>query len=285
MSKILKLSILLLMIEQYFMTHGFMEEEEAPVLDELDSFTSFKTYMSKYNKKYSSVKEMNIRFKIYKDNLSKLRYELNKNYEVGDTFFFDLTDREFEEKFANHKLSVSDIIEAEHLSKKTEAKEVPTEWDWRTLKDAKIQSLITKTEEKLILCNGHGNHFHGLFHEDDVTEEKPDGKHNDYEFINKDEKVIMQELYSKGPLAAGINSNKLKFYRSGIIDVDVSQCDPLNLTHIVLIVGYGESYTGKQYWIVKNSWGSDWGEDGYFRVARGKGICGINRYVVSGIMG
>ena len=133
--KILQFSILLLLFEQYFMTHGFMEEDEVetPVNEELDSFNSFKNYMSKYNKNYSSVKEMNIRFKIYKDNLYRLRKEVNNKYEVGITYFFDLTDREFEEKYANHKLTVSDIIEAEHLAQKTEIKEIPSEWDWRHL--------------------------------------------------------------------------------------------------------------------------------------------------------
>jgi cathepsin F len=306
------------------MSHGFMEDDEVetPVNEELDSFSSFKNYMSKYNKQYSSVKEMNIRFKIYKDNLSKLKTELNKNYEVGVTYFFDLTDREFEEKYANHKLTVSDIIEAEHLSLKTQTKEIPSEWDWRhlnTVSEVRNQlgsswasamagnleglyaknykSLISLTEENMILCNGH-NHgniahaFHGLFHAgDNVTDEgechrsKPVSKVKGFGFISKVESDIMQELYSRGPLAAGINANKLKYYNSGIINVDEKQCDPLNLTHVVLIVGYGESYTGVPYWIVKNSWGTDWGEDGYFRIARGKGICGINRYVVTGIMG
>ncbi len=97
---------------------------------------------------------------------------------------------------------------------------------------------------------------------------------------SQDENEVKSFLYSTGPLAIALNADPLQFYNGGIIDADANDCDPQGLNHGVTLVGYG-SENGTDYWIVKNSWGSGWGEDGYFRMARGKGTCGINTYVVS----
>lgn len=45
------------------------------------------------------------------------------------------------------------------------------------------------------------------------------------------------------------------------------------------MVGYG-SDDGIDYWIVKNSWGSDWGDEGYFKIIRGERHCGFGSYAV-----
>jgi len=99
-----------------------------------------------------------------------------------------------------------------------------------------------------------------------------------------DEEVIAQSLYQYGPLSTGINGNKLQFYKSGVFS-PLACSNELN--HGVLFVGYGsEEKKGKStdYWIVKNSWGADWGEDGTFRIVRGKAKCGINLDVSTAII-
>ena len=97
-----------------------------------------------------------------------------------------------------------------------------------------------------------------------------------------DEDEIKEFLYETGPLAVALNANPLQTYSSGILDKTSSQCPTSGMNHAVTMVGYGHDDTlDKDYWIVKNSWGKNWGEDGYFRIRRGTGCCGINCYITT----
>lgn len=104
---------------------------------------------------------------------------------------------------------------------------------------------------------------------------------NGYLNISKDETEMAAALVEHGTLAVGINAAKMQFYMGGVA---ASWLCPPNIDHGVAIVGYGSTWTGTDYWIVKNSWGPKWGEKGFWRVVRGKGACGINNQVVSATM-
>ena len=98
---------------------------------------------------------------------------------------------------------------------------------------------------------------------------------------SQDENQIKQFLYENGPLAIAINATPLQFYLFGVFNPWFEWiCNPKELNHGVLLVGYGVS-GNTQYWIVKNSWGSGWGEKGFFRLIAGKGACGVNTYVIT----
>lgn len=101
-----------------------------------------------------------------------------------------------------------------------------------------------------------------------------------WQMVNENEETIKQFLYEHGPLAVALNAEPLQFYDGGIIDLSKEECDPEALDHGVTLVGYGVE-NNQAYWIVRNSWGAGWGEKGYFRMARGKGTCGINTHVVA----
>ena len=63
----------------------------------------------------------------------------------------------------------------------------------------------------------------------------------------------------------------LETYKGGIFE---DRTGDLDLVHDISIVGFGEE-DGKKYWVARNSWGSHWGEDGFFRVVRGTNNIGI----------
>jgi len=95
------------------------------------------------------------------------------------------------------------------------------------------------------------------------------------------EEGMMLELVENGPIVVGIEvTSAFQNYKGGIYH-EIKQLtgpfDPFYETnHSVFVVGYGvEPTTGEKFWIVKNSWGPQWGEHGYFRIRRGTDELGI----------
>ncbi|XP_001367502.2 procathepsin L-like [Monodelphis domestica] len=90
-----------------------------------------------------------------------------------------------------------------------------------------------------------------------------------------DERALMEAVATVGPISVGIDSANpsFKFYQSGVYYEP--DCSSSQLDHGVLVVGYG-SIGKDEYWIVKNSWGEAWGDNGYILMAKDKdNHCGI----------
>lgn len=86
---------------------------------------------------------------------------------------------------------------------------------------------------------------------------------------------LVAALVTYGPIAVGIDaSTNFHKYSSGIF-YD-AKCSSSKMNHAVLVVGYDQDANGNQYYIVKNSWGTIWGQQGYVFMARNrKNNCGI----------
>lgn len=97
--------------------------------------------------------------------------------------------------------------------------------------------------------------------------------------VTPSSELDLKRAVSEGPVSVAIEADHMafQFYNSGIIRATMD-CGT-QLDHGVLAVGYGEE-DGVLYWKIKNSWGKDWGEDGYVRIERtesnhSSGVCGI----------
>ncbi|GBM20571.1 Cathepsin L [Araneus ventricosus] len=90
-----------------------------------------------------------------------------------------------------------------------------------------------------------------------------------------DERALKQAVASVGPVSVAIDASQYSFqlYSSGIYYEP--KCSSQKLDHAVLAVGYGTE-NGVDYWLVKNSWGTSWGENGYMKIVRNmNNLCGI----------
>ncbi|XP_020267252.1 zingipain-2-like isoform X1 [Asparagus officinalis] len=100
-----------------------------------------------------------------------------------------------------------------------------------------------------------------------------------YSTVPKNEKALAKAV-AQQPVAAAIYSKAREFhlYKSGVYE---GPCQT-SIDHAVTIVGYGETDDKTKYWLVKNTWGTSWGEKGYFRmkkdVASSRGTCNIATY-------
>lgn len=98
-----------------------------------------------------------------------------------------------------------------------------------------------------------------------------------YDFNTNDES-IMYALLNYGPVSVVIHgtSNYFRHYRGGIMRNILSFTQETN--HVVALIGWGTE-NGIDYWVLRNSWGTGWGEQGYARVERHHNLLGLNNWV------
>lgn len=85
-----------------------------------------------------------------------------------------------------------------------------------------------------------------------------------------DENAMMAGSYQYGPLSICVDATTWQYYRGGIITANCGR----NIDHCVQQVGWGTDGT-TPYWLIRNSWNTNWGEQGYLRVERNKDLCAV----------
>ncbi|KAL5552727.1 hypothetical protein UlMin_040128 [Ulmus minor] len=98
-----------------------------------------------------------------------------------------------------------------------------------------------------------------------------------YEMVPENDENALMKAVANQPISVSIDAGgkDFQFYSEGVLN---GTCGT-ELNHGVAAVGYGTTADGTKYWLVKNSWGTEWGEKGYLRIERGvaakEGQCGI----------
>jgi len=151
-----------------------------------------------------------------------------------------------------------------------------------------MDNAFTYDENSKGLCSlkdypyvGYKHIFFGCSQYSAECKPRPFTKVVKYEDVEHTEPALKESI-SKQPTSVAINAATREFqlYQGGVFEPD--ECDG-RVDHGVLAVGYGTSDDNKGYWLIKNSWGTSWGDDGYIKMSiannndPGVGQCGINQ--------
>lgn len=99
-----------------------------------------------------------------------------------------------------------------------------------------------------------------------------------FNITQNDEHGLEMAVAAYGPVTIAFKVNPdIRLYKSGVYSSkDCGKAlGPQDLTHAVTVVGFGREEGGKKYYVLKNSWGVNWGSGGYFLMERGVNMCGI----------
>merc|ERR1719507_853155 len=160
----------------------------------------------------------------------------------------------------------------------------------------KVGELLSVSEQQLVDCahgtcqgGNMGNAWDtakdGIMSEEDYPYEHKDGecRYNStqavasvtgHESVAHNEHDLEKALYQIGyPISIAVHAgSSFQHYKEGVYNDP--ECVEGKLNHAVLLVGYNKT-APEPYWIVKNSWGKNWGQDGYIHIKMGENVCGL----------
>ncbi|KAL0899665.1 hypothetical protein Bca101_083626 [Brassica carinata] len=232
----------------------------------------FERWLVENHKNYNGLGEKDKRFEIFMDNVKFVQEHNsvpNQSYELGLTRFADLTNEEFRAIYLRRKMErTRDSVKTERYLHNVGDK-LPEDVDWRAkgavgpVKDqGSCEEDYPYTATDVNMCNTDKKNTRVV---------TIDG----YEDVPENENSLKKALANQ-PISVAIEAGGRDFqlYKSGVF---TGTCGTA-LDHGVVAVGYGAS-EGQDYWIIRNSWGSNWGESGYIKLERNikgsSGKCGV----------
>ncbi|XP_030630666.1 cathepsin O [Chanos chanos] len=159
------------------------------------------------------------------------------------------------------QLSVQQVIDCSYNNHGCNGGSTVTALDW-----------LNKTKEKLVSQSEYPfKAKNGMCHYFAPSHDGISVKNYQAHNFSGQEKEMMARLIEWGPLAVIVDAVSWQDYLGGIIQ---HHCSSHNPNHAVLVIGY-DTTGDVPYWIVRNSWGTSWGDEGYAYIKIGANMCGI----------
>ncbi|KAM7269751.1 hypothetical protein ACFE04_025248 [Oxalis oulophora] len=267
-----KVVLVLLSIILVFVLAESFDYEEKDLQSEESLWDLYERWRSHHTDSHS-LQDKGTRFNVFKENLRHIHKvnQMNMPYKLKLNKFSDMTNHEFVQSYTS-KVKHFRML---HGSRRTtgfmheKTVQLPSSIDWRkhgAVNDVKDQ--------------GHCEANYPYKAKDEKCDSKrlntPAVIIDDYEMVPQNDEKSLKKAVANQPVIVGIDaSGDFQHYSEGVFN---GTCGT-ELNHGVAIVGYGKTQKGLKYWTVRNSWGDDWGEKGYVRIARDveapEGLCGI----------